>query len=374
MRNNSLAPMLDQLTRDTGLRPVRAAMNQTQLSAAKNNLPSNASRTGQRLASQVGMLTVMAITLLIASVARAVPPIPAEDRIVARITKTFAAPDGDPMHMPTDLAIDRGGNIIVADGANDRLAQFKSEGSFVRYLTTGGNEALARPVGVAFDANDNLWIADTGNHRVLVVSSGGQLLSRIDLPKGDEGKPAGPTSVAVTHDGSRAYIVDNANHRLFIRDNHTGGLSVMGKSGRALGQFEFPFMVCLGFENYIFITEAVGARVQQISPQDRWAGTIGHMGVTLGDLYRPKGLATDAQGRLFVGDSSMKVIQAFTPRGVATGVLTDEAGQPLQFAHPMGMRFDSKGDLYVVELRANRVAVVSIQGTPTSATAPGTKP
>ncbi|HSV15820.1 MAG TPA: NHL repeat-containing protein [Tepidisphaeraceae bacterium] len=297
------------------------------------------------------------------------PPIPIEQRIVATITKTFAAPDANAMHMPTDLAIDSHGNIIVADGANDRLAQFKSEGAFVGYLTNIGEDYFARPVGVTFDAKDNLWVADTGNHRVLIISAIGQVTERIALPKGDEGKLAGPTSVAVARDGSRAYIIDNANHRVLIRDNRTGAITAMGKSGRALGQFEFPFMTCIGLQNYVFITEAVGGRVQQVSPDDRWAGTIGHVGVTLGDLYRPKGLTTDARGQLYVGDSSLNVIQAFSPRGVVIGVLTDGDGQPLQFQHPMGMRFDKQGNLYVVELRANRVAVVSIQSSP-----PATKP
>jgi DNA-binding beta-propeller fold protein YncE len=333
---------------------------------------SNAARTGQRPVSQCGVLVILAILLSIPSLSRAVPPIPVEQRLVATVSTTFGGPAGDPMHMPTDLAIDSHGNIIVADGANDRLAQFGADGLFVGYLSSVDNETFARPVGVSFDAADNLWVADTGNHRVLVISTSGQLLKRIDLPKADDGKPAGPTSVAVARDGSRAYIVDNANHRLLIRDNRTEKLTVMGKSGRALGQFEFPFMVCIGLEKYVFITEAVGARVQQVSPDDRWAGTIGRVGVMLGDLYRPKGIAVDSRGRVFVGDSSMGVIQAFTPRGFVAGVLTDAAGQPLQLQHPMGMRFDAKGNLLVVELRANRVAVVTIQ-PPNKTAAPTTK-
>jgi DNA-binding beta-propeller fold protein YncE len=358
--------------RDTGLRPVRAIIDYQELSASKNSFRSSAARTGQRPVSLAGVLVLLTIVLSVASLVHAVPPIPADQRLVATIATTFAGPAADPMHMPTDLAIDSRGNIVVADGANDRLAQFGPDGLFVGYLTGVDKETFARPVGVAFDAADNLWVADTANHRVLVISPGGQLLKRIELPKGDNGNPAGPTSVAVTRDGARAYIVDNPNHRLIIRDNRSEQLTMMGKSGRALGQFEFPFMVCIGLEKYVFITEAVGARVQQVSPDDRWAGTIGHVGVMLGDLYRPKGIATDSRGRVFVSDSSLGVIQAFTPRGFVAGVLTDAAGQPLKFEHPMGMRFDAKGNLLVVELRANRVAVVTIQ-PPNKPTATTTK-
>jgi hypothetical protein len=57
----------------------------------------------------------------------------------------------------------------------------------------------------------------------------------------------------------------------------------------------------------------------------------------------------------------MGVIQVFTDAGKLLGVLTDEAGQPLRLDHPMGMRFDTAGQLYVVELGANRVDVLSIK-------------
>jgi len=43
------------------------------------------------------------------------------------------------------------------------------------------------------------------------------------------------------------------------------------------------------------------------------------------------------------------------------GVVTDDAGQPLRFNHPMGMRFDTAGMLYIVELGTNRVAVVALK-------------
>jgi sugar lactone lactonase YvrE len=105
----------------------------------------------------------------------------------------------------------------------------------------------------------------------------------------------------------------------------------------------------------------IGSRLQTISPTDRWAGEIGRWGIELGQLYRPKGVAADAKGRIFVSDSTTAVVQVFGPRGALEGVLTDKDGAPLRFQHPMGLSFDRKGQLYVVELAANRVAVVSLE-------------
>ena len=120
-------------------------------------------------------------------------------------------------------------------------------------------------------------------------------------------------------------------------------------------------MICLGPDNYVFVTETIGTRIQKISPSDQWAGLIGQWGVQLGQLYRPKGVAADSHGNIFVGDSTLKAVQVFTFTGQVKGVLTDREGNILRFAHPMGMCFDKKGRLYVVELLADRVAVVEIQ-------------
>ncbi len=102
--------------------------------------------------------------------------------------------------------------------------------------------------------------------------------------------------------------------------------------------------------------------MQRLTSEDRWGGQIGKWGVELGQVYRPKGIAADGRGRLFVGDSTLGVVQVFSERGSLEGVLTDKDGRPLKFAHPMGMCLDKTGRLYVVELKQNRVAGVSITG------------
>ena len=52
----------------------------------------------------------------------------------------------------------------------------------------------------------------------------------------------------------------------------------------------------------------------------------------------------------------------FDARGRVVGCLTGADGRPMRFEHPMGMAFDRAGRLYVVELAANRVAIVTLGG------------
>lgn len=287
--------------------------------------------------------------------------IPPSLRIEAEVTAVFEAPAERPLRMPTDVAVDATGRVYVADGTNDRIVCFAPTGQADGFITEGGGRELRQPVGVSVDAQGRVWVADTGNDRILIIASNRQSTETVSLPVPSGADRTDPTDVAVTPDGTRTYVVDNDNHRLVLRDNATGQWTVLGGKGRGLGRFRWPFMICIGTEGYVYVSEAINARVQRITADDRWAGAMGQWGVEVGRLYRPKGVAADRQGRLYVSDSTLGVIQAFSARGTVEGVLTDVLGAPLQFDHPMGMCFGDDGRLFVVELGANRVAVVTIR-------------
>jgi DNA-binding beta-propeller fold protein YncE len=223
------------------------------------------------------------------------------------------------------------------------------------------------------DPTDRLWIADSGNHRILVATPDGRSVTRIEAPAPENGRPFKPTGIAVTPDGRRAYFTDNDNHRIGIRNNQTGEITFMGKFGEGLGQFRWPFMTAIAPDGYVYITEAIGARAQRLSPTDRWAGQVGRWGVELGQLYRPKGIAVDGEGRSYIGDSTLCVVQVFAPLGGVVGVFTDPAGRPFKFQYPMGMAFGG-GRLYLVEMTANRVAIVNLPPGFAPATRPTTRP
>lgn len=303
---------------------------------------------------------VLAIALLVAPASGDEIVIPEAMRIPARVTHHLAAPAEDAMHMPTDVAVNDGGRAFVADGALDRILIFSADGGLEASLETVGGHRLHRPVGLTLDAVGRLWIADTGNHRVLVVAAGGDEVEVIEVPSDARRRPFNPTDIAVTRDGARAYIVDNDNHRVAVRDNVGRTWTMLGSFGEAIGQFRWPFMVVIGLNDYVYVTEAIGGRVQRISPEDRWAGQVGRWGVELGQLYRPKGIAVDARGRLYVSDSTLGVVQVFTHEGRFVGVPTYPDGTPWRFDHPMGLWMTPDGRLYVTELRENRVAVLLI--------------
>lgn len=76
------------------------------------------------------------------------------------------------LHFPSDLKVDRKGNVYVADTYNHRVQFFlagQSNGTTIAGVTLKPNvdpASLNYPSSIVIDAQYNLYIADSGNHRI----------------------------------------------------------------------------------------------------------------------------------------------------------------------------------------------------------------
>jgi DNA-binding beta-propeller fold protein YncE len=287
--------------------------------------------------------------------------IPAERQLAARIVDHVEPAGEATLHMPTDVAVDQQGTVYIADGANHRVVVVPASGTMPQVLdkfADGGR--LARPVGLTVDAQEQLWIADADQQAVLVVGPDQRLRERIALSVPKDDRAIDPTDIAVAADGRYVFVVDNEHHRVLVHDRETASTKAVGEYGRALGELQWPFQICVDERGEAYVTEAIGGRVQRLDTSPRFLSQVARWGLELGQLYRPKGIAVRGE-LLYVGDSTTQVVQVFRRTGRCLGVLTDEQGRALRFAHPMGLAFDTQGRLYVTELKANRVAVVQLE-------------
>src|SRR5581483_416708 len=67
---------------------------------------------------------------------------------------------------PAGVAVDREGNLYVADSLNHRIQKLGPDGRYLATLGGGVSRMFQEPWGVAVDASGNIYVADTWNHRI----------------------------------------------------------------------------------------------------------------------------------------------------------------------------------------------------------------
>ena len=115
---------------------------------------------------------------------------------------------------PTGVAVDKDGNLYVADTMNNRIEEFDADGVFIRTWGKNGDGPgrFARPKGVAVDSDGNIWVADGMQDRVQVFNQDLQLC----ISFGGHGSMPGQFASLVN------IIADNPRNRIFTTEIYYG--------------------------------------------------------------------------------------------------------------------------------------------------------
>ena len=185
----------------------------------------------------------------------------------------------------------------------------------------------------------------------------------------------------VADEAGHIYLADLSRHRIvrLAPDGsvkHIAGTGVAGFSGddgpAVKAQLSSPHYLELGGDEKLYVGDYGNHRVRAI---DLEAGTIttvaGDGGLELGDdgpatdaaLGIPTGLAFDAAGNLYIGNSSLhRVRKVDATTGVITTVVGTGSpgpnvgsGPATQLTHPQDIEFDAMGRLLIVDYGNHRV-------------------
>jgi DNA-binding beta-propeller fold protein YncE len=170
---------------------------------------------------------------------------------------------------PGGVAIDKLRNrLYVADAKNSRIAVFDTASmQFVAYFGTpsklGANPGgtFYAPTNVAVDRQGNIYVADTWNYRVQVLGPGGRF-NRMFGAQGDRpGEFIRPKGIAVDSEG-HIYVADAEfnNFQVFSPEGHP--LLAVGSLGTDPGQFALVAGLFIDARDRIYTTEMFHGRVQ----------------------------------------------------------------------------------------------------------------
>jgi DNA-binding beta-propeller fold protein YncE len=278
--------------------------------------------------------------------------------ITSDVLKSLQPPGVD---QPSDMAIGQKGDIYLVDGVNSRIIVMTAEGDLKFSFGKQGNNPgeFQHPMGIDISRQGRVFIADTGNHRIQVFTPEGGFLYMFAVKTSSGEKPADPVDVLALDRKSYLYISDNGNHKIKVHKQDGVFVFEWGGFGEVRGKFRYPAMLAVDQFNQIYVVDVLNTRVQEFDPDGNFIREIGTWGVSPGQLFKPKGVAINKAGRVFISDSFMGCIQVFSDLGGFLGVVC-ENGAKREFITPVGIAFDDKNRLYVVEMRANKIRILKV--------------
>ncbi len=267
----------------------------------------------------------------------------------------------DSASMPADVALldDR---IFVLDTGNSRILEIDDAGEILQELDAHSDSRLDLQNPMAMTVHEGkLYVANSGAGNVIVLTDEG-VVERVITPEIDPPEhPLRPLGIAVARNGD-IFLSDPDNHRAIRLDQDGGLVSILGSGLRDSGEYGFntPGGLFLDDQDNLYVVDILNYSVKKYSPSGEFLFSVGEAGDTEGAFSRPKVVAVDGDGRMFVSDTLLVAVEVFQSDGVYLGFIgrqdPEDKRSGSMFQAPHGLKID--GDtLYVVDRFAGLFAL-----------------
>jgi len=254
---------------------------------------------------------------------------------------------------PEGLALDAHGNVFVADSSNQRIRMITPDGVVSTLAGTGASgvadgpatsATFNNPEDVTLDADGNVYVADAFNSLIRKIGTDHAVSTWAGVPgnagwrdgpghpdPGQDDQDPGalfldPKGVAADADGN-VYVADYDNNRI-RKSTQDGWVSTLAGSGDPVAvdgvgkdaSFLTPNQVAVDASGNVYVAERTSSLIRMISPSGVVTTLAGSGAKDMIDgvgksaaFNTPKGLAVDANGNVFVADTSNHSIRKITP-------------------------------------------------------------
>lgn len=141
-----------------------------------------------------------------------------QDQFLFSIGKGERSDADDGFNVPSQIALDRDGNLYVADMFNRYIKVFNPEGKFVKKIGHGLGASygyFSKLVGVAVDSEGHVYGLDTDFCNFQVFDQDNNLLIFVGEPGGQLGRFLNPSNIYVD-EFDRIYVTDTMNSRIQV--------------------------------------------------------------------------------------------------------------------------------------------------------------
>ena len=265
------------------------------------------------------------------------------------------------MMRPIGVAADSRGRLIVTSQTNRTVYVIDKNQKQVLRIQGSQSMPFKTPIGVATDDKDNIYVADSKLQSVMRFAPDGTANASFGRAEGLDN----PNYLAVDSSRRRLYVTDSHNHQVFVYNLDTLKLETkIGKRGTKKGEFGFPIGVAVSPKTgELAVSNTETCSVEIFTPEYKWKRRVGECGNQLGMFTRPKGVAFDQEGNLYVVDNAFNNFQIFDGEGHLRMFVGTSGYGPGAFWLPNAIYIDKSNRVYVSEFYGNRVQVFQFLGS-----------
>jgi DNA-binding beta-propeller fold protein YncE len=273
------------------------------------------------------------------------------------------------LQRPQAVVTDSLGRVFVSDAGQAAVFVFDPVDGEARLLKrSSGFKPFLAPSGIAVGPNGDIFVADAEAGLVARIDAVGNT-----YPPIGEGVLKRPTGVVFDKSQRRLIVADTAESMLKVFDLDGRLLSTIGKLGSALGEFNRPTHLAI-WRNELYVTDTFNARIQVL---DLDTGdpirAIGTRGTYIGQLARPKGVALDSEGNVYVVESLFDHLLVFNRQGQLLLPIGGTGYSSGNFYLPAGVWVDEGDRVYVADMFNGRVVTYLYLGSESESDSDGDK-
>lgn len=253
--------------------------------------------------------------------------------------------------------VDAAGRVYVTDVSRPCLCVFDTlGGKFRAYELATPRFAFQSPIAVAPGADDTLLVTDSKLGLVAVLKADGTPMAPIG-----EGKLTRPTGIARDPQSKRIYVADTAVNQIKVFGDDGALLAAFGQHGDQPGQFNSPTFLAVN-NGSLFVADTLNSRIQILDLDGNVKRVFGERGLFVGDMPRPKGVAVDGAGLVYVVETYYDHLLVFNESGQFLLPIGGTGYGAGQFYLPSGVWVDNNKRVYVADMMNGRVAVFEYIG------------